>query len=58
MALAMVTPHVGVWIETPNTPRPSSHFMVTPHVGVWIETLTKAEEVKIGKVTPPCGGVD
>ena len=34
----MVTPHVGVWIETAlnNTRLPRS--LVTPHVGVWIET--------------------
>ena len=34
----MVTPHVGVWIETEL--KQWSDFLdeVTPHVGVWIET--------------------
>ena len=35
---ATVTPHVGVWIETPSGHAPRSRAMVTPHVGVWIET--------------------
>ena len=34
----MVTPHVGVWIETLYTPIPLRKGIVTPHVGVWIET--------------------
>ena len=33
-----VTPHVGVWIETPVPHRPDTSSGVTPHVGVWIET--------------------
>ena len=34
----MVTPHVGVWIETPAAYRARLKAAVTPHVGVWIET--------------------
>ena len=35
----LVTPHVGVWIETLNTDKQQLENMVTPHVGVWIETV-------------------
>ena len=35
---SIVTPHTGVWIETP-IPLISKNFgNVTPHTGVWIET--------------------
>ena len=34
----VVTPHVGVWIETWLRLRQTSRQEVTPHVGVWIET--------------------
>ena len=37
--LTIVTPHVGVWIETIAWSNVKSHLEVTPHVGVWIETL-------------------
>ena len=33
-----VTPHVGVWIETPMDKKKITYEIVTPHVGVWIET--------------------
>ena len=36
----IVTPHVGVWIETPLSSPFLCRLHVTPHVGVWIETLT------------------
>ena len=35
----MVTPHVGVWIETFHENVWSVTNGVTPHVGVWIETF-------------------
>ena len=36
----MVTPCVGVWIETVgDTPKEPTGNKVTPCVGVWIETL-------------------
>ena len=35
---SIVTPHVGVWIETSNIMRAYKNIVVTPHVGVWIET--------------------
>ena len=38
LRLALVTPCVGVWIETDKTCNTISHTMVTPCVGVWIET--------------------
>ena len=34
----MVTPHVGVWIETDIEEVSVDGQAVTPHVGVWIET--------------------
>ena len=34
----MVTPHVGVWIETYQQEKQKKCSKVTPHVGVWIET--------------------
>ena len=34
----LVTPHVGVWIETYSPRAPTALNTVTPHVGVWIET--------------------
>ena len=34
----LVTPHVGVWIETLRTFPVIRLSPVTPHVGVWIET--------------------
>ena len=34
----VVTPHVGVWIETPDEKKDDMATLVTPHVGVWIET--------------------
>ena len=35
----MVTPYVGVWIETLVTSVSSTCIPVTPYVGVWIETV-------------------
>ena len=35
----IVTPFVGVWIETPNNPLSKLDTEVTPFVGVWIETM-------------------
>ena len=36
----MVTPCVGVWIETCTRARQTPQQHVTPCVGVWIETLS------------------
>ena len=38
--LGVVTPYVGVWIETSSVTPLRVHDVVTPYVGVWIETLT------------------
>ena len=35
-----VTPHTGVWIETPASWLGKFARYVTPHTGVWIETMT------------------
>ena len=37
--MVVVTPHVGVWIETVKRKLERTILCVTPHVGVWIETL-------------------
>ena len=37
----LVTPHVGVWIETVFREHYDRDVQVTPHVGVWIETYKK-----------------
>ena len=34
----LVTPYVGVWIETHSTSEEARTGIVTPYVGVWIET--------------------
>ena len=34
----VVTPCMGVWIETPSTFRRKPKTLVTPCMGVWIET--------------------
>ena len=38
MVNTIVTPFVGVWIETFTIFQPCEHTDVTPFVGVWIET--------------------
>ena len=35
----IVTPFVGVWIETSGTHQSPCSLEVTPFVGVWIETM-------------------
>ena len=35
----MVTPYVGVWIETMHDCIDKGRISVTPYVGVWIETI-------------------
>ena len=37
--MTVVTPCVGVWIETPLRLVKFCHAIVTPCVGVWIETV-------------------
>ena len=37
--LTIVTPFVGVWIETPPDGGEEDEARVTPFVGVWIETM-------------------
>ena len=36
--ICIVTPYVGVWIETQVTQLTTQLLTVTPYVGVWIET--------------------
>ena len=54
----MVTPHVGVWIETTIVVDDLFHFAVTPHVGVWIETTLKPTYRSWKNSHSPCGSVD
>ena len=51
----MVTPHVGVWIETYVKDNMTDLYTVTPHVGVWIETWLYYGKSKENYVTPHVG---
>ena len=52
----MVTPHVGVWIETPYSKEDHKEQSVTPHVGVWIETSdSTGRTIASRSVTPHVG---
>ena len=50
-----VTPHVGVWIETPIQVEILLAMHVTPHVGVWIETFSSFPVRVSVSVTPHVG---
>ena len=54
-APSLVTPFVGVWIETYNHSYLSHVCLVTPFVGVWIETCDSEEERHQHQVTPFVG---
>ena len=53
----VVTPHVGVWIETLQTIGNNSISDVTPHVGVWIETdvFCEVKRVRVSLPMWECG---
>ena len=51
----VVTPFVGVWIETHVPDDTLVKFNVTPFVGVWIETLNNGFTEVQGNVTPFVG---
>ena len=51
----LVTPHVGVWIETSSSRYVTFDNVVTPHVGVWIETQYVSLVGTIPEVTPHVG---
>ena len=53
----MVTPCVGVWIETYGLVTVTNQpIKVTPCVGVWIETLNSID-VRSSTLVTPCVGV-
>ena len=52
---SVVTPFVGVWIETPTISKFDVASSVTPFVGVWIETSTAKVRLFREKVTPFVG---
>ena len=54
----MVTPHVGVWIETYIINNKNTLCRVTPHVGVWIETAVLWSTEDAVKGHSPRGSVD
>ena len=43
-AIELVTPCVGVWIETGTFIQPINWLFVTPCVGVWIETTSESNQ--------------
>ena len=51
----IVTPFVGVWIETYVSWNQSQEAVVTPFVGVWIETRRKYISIASQRVTPFVG---
>ena len=53
----VVTPFVGVWIETAVYDINPQVNQVTPFVGVWIETNTLLQEQQLGRSHPSwvCG---
>ena len=51
----LVTPHVGVWIETSIQQQEQIPCQVTPHVGVWIETYHRLCPNIRDEVTPHVG---
>ena len=51
----LVTPFVGVWIETHTTDAEKAAAKVTPFVGVWIETLKENGGIFEHGVTPFVG---
>ena len=51
----VVTPYVGVWIETEGRGRKLVNPKVTPYVGVWIETSVIAALIAGTSVTPYVG---
>ena len=53
--LILVTPFVGVWIETVPLSVREQPIMVTPFVGVWIETSVTATALLSRVVTPFVG---
>ena len=53
--LGIVTPFVGVWIETRSSYTTYSEEGVTPFVGVWIETLSRNSLGPQPQVTPFVG---
>ena len=55
--ITVVTPCVGVWIETPLISTNNALLLgVTPCVGVWIETISFSA-FSINKEVTPCVGV-
>ena len=51
----VVTPYVGVWIETKLNNKLQKRFVVTPYVGVWIETFFLVYSYYFPGVTPYVG---
>ena len=54
--LPRVTPHTGVWIETPLPFDNTLPSCVTPHTGVWIETFSGSIHMSVFIVSPPIRG--
>ena len=54
----IVTPYVGVWIETFYPSHYKNHSNVTPYVGVWIETWRYACKYDGTDSHSLCGSVD
>ena len=57
LLLLIVTPYVGVWIETIKEENNFVELKVTPYVGVWIETYDSGQSSDLQKSHPTwvCG---
>ena len=55
LLLLVVTPYVGVWIETLLRHIFFTQVQVTPYVGVWIETVINGRVYNFNGVTPYVG---
>ena len=55
--IQLVTPHVGVWIETLRGHAWRWQHAVTPHVGVWLETSSEQHPQNTSESLPmwECG---
>ena len=53
--MSLVTPYVGVWIETLYIASNVTACTVTPYVGVWIETTLRHRHGQMLEVTPYVG---
>ena len=55
LAIRLVAPHAGAWIETLEAQHSLTTNRVAPHAGAWIETSYWLKKMKNIKVAPHAG---